>query len=76
MALIYVCEKPLPSASGVRFHLWADTSEEAFTAAAALGALDQRRRLPWESYSITPEQLADAIALGILVTDRVGPTAW
>jgi hypothetical protein len=62
-----------------RFNLWADTSDEAVMAVFAIGGdLTQRREEcnAWEAYAITAEQFADALAIGITITDRFGPVEW
>lgn len=77
---IYVSERPWTDNAGTWFHLWADTSDEAVGALYAVGGdpVMQRREEcnAWEAYRVTPEQFADLIGLGVVVTDAHGPTYW
>lgn len=71
----YVSDTPYAD----RFFLWADTTDEAQGIAYAVG-MDPVVRSPehngWECYMLTPDQFADACALGVTVTDRFGPAIF
>lgn len=78
---IFVSEQPwIDRQRGEVFNLWADTSDEAVMALYAVGGDPETQRRAecnsWEAYAVTPEQFADALALGITVTDRFGPAEW
>lgn len=76
---IYVSDRPWQTRDGWRFNLWADSSGEAVAAIFAIGGdLSQQRAEcnSWEAYAITGEQFADAVSLGITVTDGLGPAEW
>lgn len=78
---IYVSDTPFELVRGTLvFHLWADTSDEAQAAVYAVGADPETCRRQdlnaWEAYTITPDQFADAVGLGVTITDRFGPAIW
>lgn len=78
---IYVSERSwMERGEGERFNLWADTSDEAVGALYAVGGdpVTQRREEcnAWEAYRVTPEQFADLIGLGVVITDEFGPAYW
>lgn len=76
----YVCEVPFQLGGALVFHLWADTTDEAEGALYAVGAdpdACRRRDLnAWEAFTISPEQFADAVGLGVTITSRFGPAIW
>lgn len=76
---VYVSELPFIDQGREVFNLWADTSDEAVAAVYGIGGdLSQRRAElnAWEAYAITVDQFADALALGITITDKFGPAEW
>jgi len=66
-----------PTGAGA-FFLWADDEDEAFCAALAVGAGPEPSpwHTSWTCYLLTAEQMADAIDLGVTITDRFGPAIW
>lgn len=62
-----------------RYHLWADTSDEAVMMLYGVGASIAQRRADlatWEAYTIDGAQFAAAVLAGATVTNGLGPAWW
>lgn len=81
--MIYVTDTPYPDRldpAVIHFILWADTPAESLCAVYAVGADPDTCRIETmntvDVYWLTPEQFADAIGLGITITDKWGLVEW
>lgn len=65
---------------GTWFLLWGDTSDEAQAIVWAVAGDPRERERndcnAWEAYRLTVEELADALTLGVVLTDKFGPAEW
>lgn len=81
---VYLCDRPFPLYSHPggphAFHLWADTRDEAEAALYGVGADPDTCRETWHTkmtmYAVSSRQFVELQALGVRVTDSLGPREW
>lgn len=74
---VYMSDTPWgPDRNGaIWFYLWGDHPDEVVPVLYGVGSDETSRACftTWDAYQLTPEQFADAVALGVTITDRFGP---
>lgn len=77
----YASNAPYPSEGVDRFHVWSDGDEgEVHMVPMAVGVMDvaarRGRATSWANYWCTLAEIHALAALGVVITDRWGPTEF